>query len=129
MTLGPLWLGKGLRMNDRELLEAAARAAGITLMWSTMAGIRPRNVETGNTWSPLTDDGDSLRLAVKIGLIVSVFRPTREHAGFTVVELDDAAGHRARGIQAHYTEQHTDEPHAATRRAIVRAAAAIGAAK
>ena len=47
-------------MTDRELLEAAAKAAGYV------------HYHPGDgfyqTWNPLTDDGDALRLAVKLGL-------------------------------------------------------------
>lgn len=69
-------------MNDRELLELAARAAGVGYTWSefweTMA--RPLNDGSGwdnrATWNPLKDDGDALRLAVKRGLVVT---PDREN--------------------------------------------------
>jgi hypothetical protein len=97
-------------MNDRELLEAAAKAAGITLMWSTMGGIGPRNVETGNTWSPLVDDGDALRLAVKLAMEIRPGIGMVTAAGDGVWEEVD-------------TGNHTREE--ATRRAIVRAAAAL----
>lgn len=53
-------------MTDRELLEAAARAAGYTLAWSSVEGIPPRKADDMETWDPLTDDGDALRLAVRI---------------------------------------------------------------
>lgn len=45
-------------MTDRELLEKAARAAGVT---------HPDVLRTHMTsgWNPLVDDGDALRLAVK----------------------------------------------------------------
>ena len=101
-------------MNDRELLEAAAKAAGITLMWSTMGGIGPRNVETGNTWSPLVDDGDALRLAVERGYVINI---------------DKAVGRVTAGVWSNGGESASEplgaDPCAATRRAIVRAAAAI----
>ena len=52
-------------MNDRELLELAAKAAGI----------EPGRVGTGadtdgvqGKWNPLTDDGDRYRLARTYGL-------------------------------------------------------------
>lgn len=47
-------------MKDRELLEMAAEAAGIEV----------RDMETGSysMWNPLNDDGDALRLAVKLGM-------------------------------------------------------------
>ena len=60
-------------MTDRDLIEAAAKASGISLMWSSKAGINPRRVENGNTWLPLEDDGDALRLAVKLGFIVATY--------------------------------------------------------
>ena len=89
-------------MTDKELLEAAAKAAGYQIRWHeswqcfvhenahnitsppTMAGQRL-------VWVPLSDDGDALRLAVKLRLNI-------------YTSADDAA----------------------TRRAIVRVAAAIG---
>ncbi len=70
-------------MTDRELLEKAAKAAGMAdaefkdmsgwgedlygmsfAMWSQAAWD-----ETGSGyWNPLTDDGDALRLAVKLNI-------------------------------------------------------------
>lgn len=66
-------------MTDRELLEAAARAAGYVVRWyddtlrhGPTFGIE---VEPGNpcgfdTWNPLQDDGDRYRLlqALKMGI-------------------------------------------------------------
>lgn len=52
-------------MNDRELLELAAKAAGVELKYDTFG--QSENAErVYNYWNPLTDDGDALRLAVKI---------------------------------------------------------------
>lgn len=58
---------------DRELLEKAAKAAGYELWWGiTDAMIRCLEPEhpdkTHNLWNPLTDDGDALRLAVRLKL-------------------------------------------------------------
>lgn len=55
-------------MNDREMLELAAKAAGYTLAWSSVEGIPPRKADDMETWNPLTDDGDRYRLARKLGL-------------------------------------------------------------
>lgn len=63
-------------MSDRELLELAARAAGIKINQVTGDGIIwhevPSIFEQGATalaiWDPLTDDGDALRLAVKLNI-------------------------------------------------------------
>jgi hypothetical protein len=107
-------------MTDRELLELAAKAAGIVaLYWSD--GDEPYSRGPGIIfgdnwiWNPLTDDGDALRLAVKLRFEIDIHYTgiaVRTPTGIKV--LVDAA----------------DEPdaNAATRRAIVRAAAAIGQA-
>lgn len=96
-------------MTDRELLEAAAKAAGIG--WDLYenawygAGVHP-------DWNPLTDDGDALRLAVKCGIDLRFPGP--------IVQAASEAMPRA------VTEDAKVDPLAATRRAIVRAAAEIG---
>lgn len=59
---------------DRELLEMAAKAAGHTVSdWvHTYHGVRPSLHDTHApgrwVWNPLDDDGDALRLAVKLRL-------------------------------------------------------------
>ena len=68
-------------MNDRELLELAARAAGIKARWFRVNQWRQvggNRMQTGQEdvcgthhrkpWNPLTDDGDALRLAVLLNL-------------------------------------------------------------
>ncbi len=94
---------------DRELLEAAAEAAGIA--YEHMFGGYYTDPEFNEVvaWNPLTDDGDALRLAVKLGI---VFDPRRgeTYAGTYHYEV---------------SEPHDADPYAATRRAIVRAAAAL----
>ncbi|OXT81567.1 hypothetical protein [Pseudomonas aeruginosa] len=68
-------------MNDRELLELAARAAGIKARWFRVNQWRQvggHKMQTGQEdvfgthhskpWNPLTDDGDALRLAVLLNL-------------------------------------------------------------
>jgi hypothetical protein len=113
-------------MTDRELLELAAKAAMIECRgWCPPGGrsdgwhgMYTGDGETGawSQWNPLTDDGDALRLAVKLRL---------------EVRIDDfdtlCHGFVARGA----AETHADytDSHAATRRAIVRAAAEIGRLK
>lgn len=91
-------------MNDRELLELAATAFGLVLS--------DEHGGHGGTWNPLTDDGDALRLAVKLQLLVNV---------------DATASQAGDGKKVGECEIHRfSDPYAATRRAIVRAAAAIG---
>ena len=104
---------------DRELLELAAKAAGADFEYDPMTGAIEVLSEIGGVsgiWNPLTDDGDALRLAVKLCLTVDILpwasdaRPWK-----TFGNGDDGVRH----------EEYAD-PSAATRRAIVRAAAAIG---
>jgi len=105
-------------MTDRELLEAAAKAAGIELKWHPDEAVAYSDVRDSGYWSvwnPLTDDGDALRLAVKLKLT-----PMMRNLGVDVVSLETT--------EAAY-ERYRDDPYAATRRAIVRAAAEIGRSK
>ena len=70
-------------MTDHELLELAAKAAGIKALRSPDGILRDctnthpaMNMYACNPWDPLTDDGDALRLAVKLGLVVDCSRPS-----------------------------------------------------
>lgn len=96
---------------DRELLELAAKAAGIDGVYS------PRSnaiVNEDGYWMPLNDDGDALRLAAKLELEVLVFH------GYGEVWADSLDG-TVRGIAEFTDDRATDY-----RRAIVEAAASIG---
>jgi hypothetical protein len=102
-------------MTDKELLELAAKAAGVELTGADRAAWLNKS---SYGWNPLDDDGDALRLAVTLMLHVGV------NPGNKVFCLptysDKPTVHEScelRGIQ---------DPYAATRRAIVRAAAEIG---
>ena len=101
-------------MTDRELLEAAAKAAGYEIQPHPNGRLFPGLLfrHCGANWNPLTDDGDALRLAVKLRLEVSWWRNA-----LTVETDDKKATSGIVGIG--------DDPYAATRRAIVRAAAAM----
>ena len=103
-------------MTDRELLELAAKAAGLEFN-------NKRSTPTTDAlylgphsgwWNPLTDDGDALRLSVKLGI--------------QLLYLDFTAENEARWSLGNnrITEYGPDDPYAAARRAIVRAAAEIG---
>jgi hypothetical protein len=101
-------------MTDREMLELAAKAAGLLEMAVGDKDIQRYLLR----WNPLTDDGDALRLAVKLKLAFA----TWGSGACAVVFLH---GGRGRIVEPHYG----DDPERATRRAIVRAAAAIGEQK
>ena len=108
-------------MTDRELLELAAKAAGIEIRFQKIHDQNNNAIDFcfeltkpfGNTapWNPLTDDGDALRLAVKLRLDIMFVG-----VGVSVFDVDEK----------HSQENYGDDPYAATRRAIVRAAAEIG---
>jgi hypothetical protein len=104
-------------MKDRGLLEPAAKAAGILGFWVD-SGLNTGSNATPIIWNPLTDDGDALRLAAARYLVVAVMKATHEKPAFTAV-------YHFNGPE-HVTEEHGNDAKAATRRAIVRAAAAIG---
>ena len=55
-------------MTDRELLELAAKAAGIKT--SLHKETDSLWIDGPRVWNPLTDDGDALRLAVKLGFLI-----------------------------------------------------------
>lgn len=57
-------------MNDRQLLELAAKAVGAR--WHVGDWNGSHWTLDGDFWSPLDDDGDALRLAHKLGLLSDV---------------------------------------------------------
>lgn len=97
-------------MEDREMLELAAKACGYTVHGS----INDRfivNFGEGmrGEWNPLKDDGDALRLAVRLGIPIEV--------DYGVNEVI---------IRGQFGIALGNDPDAATRRAITRAAAEKG---
>jgi len=117
-------------MTDKELLELAAKAAGnvpVPLIWERPFDeeLTPIN-DRGEPWNPLTDDGDALRLAVKLGIhqTNSITDAWASTLLVTVTEPIDDDPY----VLVTVTEPIDDDPYAATRRAIVRAAAEIGKA-
>jgi len=122
-------------MTDKELLEMAAKAADIAIVGlvDTMiiqpdhrkGGFIIRNERGGDSlWNPLTDDGDALRLAVKLDICVEPYSPESS----TVAYLDTTVHTVGNEVQSP-REWFNGDPYAATRRAIVRAAASIGKTK
>lgn len=103
-------------MTDRELLELAAKAAGYVLQ-ETEDGYEC-NFDDSRIWNPLTDDGDALRLAVKLKFHVGINPGNKVFCTPTYSDKPTMFESCERdGVQ---------DPHAATRLAIVRAAAEIG---
>lgn len=110
-------------MNDKELLELAAKAAGIELKWGTDETAYSNDIFPGywRIWNPLRDDGDALRLAVKLGLDVCIDTLAEIGARTHVIGFFDTASSETVNAIEKY-----GDPYAATRRAIVRTAAEIG---
>ena len=112
-------------MTDREMVELAAKAAGIRARW--IGNIFTRDdyavADPRSWWRPLADDGDALRLAVKLGLNIDVYRqePLRETP---CVEVRGYVYRRSLAIEQ--AEHDGASLESATRRAVVRAAAEIG---
>ncbi len=101
---------------DRELLELAAKAVGMnTREFATDSITRWhwRDDGTHTAWNPLTDNSDALRLAVKLCLEIDV-----HHTGIAV--------RTPCGQKVLISADEVKCGYAATRRAITRAAAAIG---
>jgi len=113
-------------MNDKELLELAAKAQG----WIDFPndpieagehwfeepqkapfGIRRRK----SSWNPLTADADAFRLAVKLEMDIEITIDQSNDKWVWVYLRKHAL-----------TESCGNDPYAATRRAIVRTAAQIG---
>jgi hypothetical protein len=109
--------------DDRTLLEKAARAAGIELRWHEPEWSEPwcyipsakpphdrreKDKTAGVIWNPMDSDEDALRLAVKLKI-------TWGYVGNFCV-INDGTSTIGQPLD--------DDPYAATRRAIVRAAAA-----
>lgn len=104
-------------MSDKELLEFAAKAIALPERgWMGPAFMYVKD-KTFTDWNPLADDGDALRLAVKLRMDVEPWI----HG--------DSACSRVLCQEVLIDEPHYgDDPERATRRAIVRAAAEIGKA-
>ncbi len=99
-------------MTDKELLELAAKAIGENPIRMIDAGMLLDGIQ--DPWHPLENDGDALRLAVNLHF--SVFsNETASWVAYGNPQIAHAEVHHG-GVN----------PYAATRRAIVRAAAEIG---
>lgn len=109
-----------MTQDDKELLMLASKAAGVEGFWVD-SGLNIGSNATPVIWNPLDDDGDALRLAVKL----------RIDTYFEFDRVMCVGADHLRSPSA--TEYFYDAPKptdqlAATRRAITRAAAEIGRA-
>lgn len=105
-------------MTDQELLTYAAKAVGISLEWEyDPAKWQPMYYEgkTYHSFDPLTSDAEAFQLMVKLSIRVLCYVGNGDD--YTTVTFDD---------HDRITLDHNNDALAATRRAIVMAAAEIG---
>ena len=114
---------------DRELLEMAAKAAGVKGYYCENIGIKRSDL---SFWNPLWYNGEALELAVRLHFGLKDFPPhdisdlEGDLPAFGMIEV-----WRESDDDPLYVEWYKpgDDRYKATRRAIVRAAAAIGETK
>jgi hypothetical protein len=115
-------------MTDRELLELAAKAVGLQVEWVRNPDYIQEHWEahvqcgwigqpTSREWNPLREPSDAFDLMVRLHMHIQV---DDEELGRVFVFSASPNGP--------FEEDTGRDPYAATRRAIVRAAAAIGRA-
>jgi len=107
-------------MTDKELLEFAAKAAGIDLSsyeWRQEEYFAKGKYEETVIWDPLIDDGDALRLSATLRLQV---KPGKHKGDGCTVESKEAGVVGCTAFR--------DDPCEQMRRAIVMVAAGIGKA-
>lgn len=118
-----------MNMEDRKLLELAAKACGAK--WSDYSDGSTDHwmmqAKSGSwiNWNPLINDGDALRVAVQLQLTVC-----NEHVSAGAAYCTDACGDLIYPVadSGNHEPEVIPEDYAATRRAIVLAAAQIGKA-
>lgn len=108
-------MASDLQMNDKTLLQLAAKAAGIEIY--TQIGntiLYPIGKYLGH-WNPLTSNDDALRLAVKLRMEIDIAE-------------NWVAVRHYKGIKTLVERTINEDNCTVTRRAIVRCAAEIGKA-
>jgi hypothetical protein len=95
----------------------AAKAAGVGMHRLDEDEYYPK------AWNPLLDEGDALRLAVKLGFLIEVI-----HCEQMVIVWDCGPANEERKVRVRWgdlTGAEVGDAYAATRRAIVKAAASV----
>lgn len=108
-------------MQDHDLLERAAKAAGIAIQWDQFSGGPIRLNDAGcdvDSWNPLINEDDKRRLADKLGI-----RSRYERNAPPELGLPRECGVAVVGEKWFAAEDR--DPDAAERRAVVLAAASL----
>lgn len=110
-------------MNDRELLELAAIAAGIQVLWRKESLYRAHGGVRQHPWNPMENDGDAFRLANKLHLsCCHTLGGVQGAHGTAMVCIDPWKNQAPIAAERYASPKDADS---AMRRAIVRAAAEI----
>jgi hypothetical protein len=107
-------------VTEHEILKFAAKAAGMRI--SSHIGLKSdywTDDNTGKQWSPRTDDGDALRLAVMLRMDIQTPKTELDCA---IAGTGDVRGAHVKA----YSKDEITDPFEATRHAIVMAACEIG---
>lgn len=105
-------------MTDRELLEKAAKAAGMEVFFNSIGvcQVKSNHLNAGPMfWNPLNDDAAAFRLAANLALEVDFYEYS--------ILVSSPCGHM---IDAAFTD---DDIYKISRRAITKVAARIGESK
>lgn len=111
---------------DHELLEQVAKVVELDWFRHTDNGLWLRS---GGIWNALRDDGDALRLAVKLGISITpypIYNSLQRHS--VIAKQRRSLDTMREANPTEVIELYGDDPAAAWRRAIVRCAAKIGRA-
>jgi len=106
-------------MNDREMLELAAKAASMQVLgWSNAC--QALLITGPKVWDPLHDDGDAFRLAVTLKIEILFSGPGEPKPWVSAI---------VKNTMIHAAEDIVGNPVESVKRAITRAAAEIGKTK
>lgn len=117
-------------MTDKELLELAAKAAGLELDEVHLAYLEDENTfirhepdsdRISGEWNPLTSNSDAFQLMVNLNFCVTQWTSESGYQPHVMVGYK-----RKQNNGGNIVEDHKNDALSATRRAIVMAAAEIG---
>lgn len=122
-------------MNEKELLEKAAHAAGIEGVFrrfhQAYGDDWVEGIDYGGRffWNPLAGDGDALRLAVKLGLSITAPHPFSSLNDSEMIVTVSWYDEKEKWVSEIFESSDELEPMRRTRLAITRAAVQQGVLK
>lgn len=114
-------------MTDKEMLELAAKAAGINVVcFDAERNAMKTKGGSPSRWNPLEKCDNAFRLAVTLGLSVEPYPIYQAEKHHVIVKQRRQSDMIREANPTEVLEPYGDDQFAATRRAITRAAAEIG---